>query len=49
MTYRLILSPDAKADFRSAAHWYADKDNNLSFRFRVMFDFVVGTHLVSFR
>jgi toxin ParE1/3/4 len=37
MIHRLILSPDAKADFRSAFHWYADKDKNLSLRFRTDF------------
>jgi hypothetical protein len=33
MRYRSILSPDAEADFDSAARWYRRIDQNLEFRF----------------
>lgn len=31
---RIILSPDAKADIRSAVRWYKRTDPNLAFRFK---------------
>lgn len=33
MPYRVILSPDAKADLESAIRWYAHKQVELAFRF----------------
>jgi plasmid stabilization system protein ParE len=35
MKYRIVLSPGAKADLRSAARWYLNIDPNLAFRFLV--------------
>jgi plasmid stabilization system protein ParE len=34
MSRRIILSPDAQADIRSAVRWYQHKETNLSFRFK---------------
>ena len=34
MSYRIILSPDARADLRSAVRWYKQKEIDLSLRFR---------------
>ncbi len=34
MNRRIILSPDAWADFESAARWYRRKERNLSGRFK---------------
>lgn len=34
MSYRVILSPDAKADFRAAIRWYFHIQLELSYRFR---------------
>jgi plasmid stabilization system protein ParE len=33
MSYRIILSPDAKADISSAVRWYQRRDLNVAFRF----------------
>ena len=33
MNYRIVLSPDAKADISSAVWWYKRTDPNLAFRF----------------
>jgi plasmid stabilization system protein ParE len=33
MKHRVILSPDAKADFRSAAHWYQRIDPDIASEF----------------
>ena len=33
MKYRIIFSPDAKADISSAVRWYERKDPSLAFRF----------------
>ena len=33
MNYRIVLSPDAKADISSAVWWYQRRDPNLAFRF----------------
>jgi len=33
MNYRVILSPDAKADLRAAIRWYDDIQSQLSVRF----------------
>lgn len=33
MIYRIVLSPDAKADMRSAHRWYRRIDRNLAHRF----------------
>ena len=33
MIYRVILSPDAKADISAAVRWYQRIDPNLAFRF----------------
>jgi plasmid stabilization system protein ParE len=35
MKYRSVLSPDARADIRSAVRWYQRIDPNLAFRFKV--------------
>ncbi len=41
MNYRVILSPDAKEDIRSALLWYFQHDTNLPFRFAAELDFIL--------
>ena len=33
MKYRIVLTPDARADIGSAVHWYQGKDPDAAFRF----------------
>ena len=42
MFYRVVLSPDAKADLRSAIRWYVNIDMDLSFRFAAALDAILN-------